>query len=310
MFTRFFIYTILASGLLSLSVQAQNLQPDSTNAPATQPGWLGAWVQPLPVELRAQLASLIKSGEGLMINSIEPNSPAASAGLRRFDVLLSFNGQKLYSTEQLSSLVYHTKTDESVALKVIQQGQLRTINTRLAPRKSRTLARTERYPYPGFPYYQPTPPPMPRVDPAPDNTTAWDMFESVEVKTLPDGRYRAIVSYKDAANEVNTFTFEGLKEEIIQQVQTLPELPPAKKRALLKALNMSADKGFPLDRFGWDSNLFNAPFSSIHPFDHPFFKDPYFLNRPFAPPGYQPAPYVPPWQLHLYPNGPDWNKQP
>ncbi len=313
MIPRIIISAILAIGFIISPGYAQlQAEPnDPQSSPTSAPAWLGIWVQTLSSPLRAQLSSLITSDEGLMITRVEPNSPAERAGLRQFDVLLSFNGQKLYSPEQLFSLVYHTPADESVNLQVIQQGQLQSLSTSLSPRKTRTLAQTRRQPppYSWRPYYQPPPPPVPKTVPPVQDMTAWDLFESIEVKTLPDGRYQATVSFKDASEEVKTFTFEGKKSEIVAQIETLPELPAAKKQALLKALNMRPDMAFDLDRFGWDSDLFDSPLFGSNPFDHPFFnhpifKDPSYLNRPFAPPGYVPAPYPPPWQFHIYPKTP------
>ena len=312
MFTRIIVSIFLATSFLALSVNAQNESPNSATNPSIQPpAWLGIWVQPLPAPLKAQLSTLIEAEEGLMITRVERNSPADRLGLRHFDVLLSYNGQKLYSAEQLSSLVYHTPLDQKVTLRVIQQGQLNTLNTLLSQKKSRVLAQTQRQPprYPWNPYYQPLPPPVPKKVPPAEDLTAWDLFESIEVKTLPDGRYRATVSFKDASDEIKTFTFEGKKLEIIRQIENLPELPAAKKQALLKALNMRPEMAFDLDRFGWGSDLFDSPIFGNNPFDHPFFnhpifKDPSFFNRPLPPQGYLPAPYPPPWQFHIYPDTP------
>ena len=293
--------------------------PDSTAAPPAikQPGWLGVWVQPLPPELSAQLAHLIPSGQGLMVAQVENNSPAQQAGIQPFDVLVSFAGQKLYSPEQLSSLVSNFNADNKVELEIIHQGQLQTLNATLAANQKRTLARTHRHrpPYPVMPRHRPYPPPLKTL---PDDSSAWDKFESVEVKTLADGRYRAVVSFKDQTSETRTFTFEGKKYEIIQQIKELKELPEDKKRALLRALNLQPGRFPDYNQFDFTRDFFNAPlfnqrwFSqnlfNQYPFDQPFLRDPYYRDNYYSEP-WGGRGYPPPWQLHIYPDRPGWNNQ-
>ncbi len=271
-----------------------------------QPGWLGVWVGPVPPSLKAQLAPHTPDGEGLMVERVEPQSPAAQAGIAPFDVLLSYNGQKLYNAEQLSSLVYYSPAGTTAEIQVIQQGQVKTLKPQISSAKKRTLAQTYRQPpYPARPPYPQRIPPLQKI---PDPAMAWDMFETVEVKTLPDGRYRAKVSFKDQSDEIKTFTFEGKKHEIIEQIEQLKELPDAKKQALLQALNLKPGRLPDLKHFGLDNDFFDHPLFKRNPFDHPFFRDPYYFDRYGSDPwrGSRPAP---PWQFHFYPDAPGWNQR-
>jgi len=289
-----------------LPAQAQNPSPQSQPAPELkQPGWLGVWVRPLPAELKAQFALLTPSGEGLMVERVEANSPAAEAGINQFDVLLSLGGQKLYSAEQLSKLVKHSNANSQIEIEIIQQGQVKTLNPTLTGGHKRTLARTQRQ----LPYYQAWPryqAPIPKIQPAPEPSTAWDKFETVEVKTLPDGRYRAKVSYKNKSNEIKSFTFEGKKQEIIQQITQLKELPQDKKVALLKALNLNPGKLFAKHQFDFRDDFFNTPSFRQNPFNQPFFNGPYSWD-PFNNNQRNGAGPLPPWQFHFYPDTPYWN---
>ena len=279
----------------------QPLQPlpnsnNTTQTPtANEQGWLGIGLAPVPAVLSNQLGNLIPKNQGVMVQSVSQNSPAAKAGLQPYDVILTLDDQKLYSPNQLAQLV-KSKPASTVKLKVVHQGQIKDFNITLGKRNVPQY-RTG-YPMnmsPGWPrMYRPVPmvplQPMPPMTPPSQqgkNTLAWDSFQSVQVKTLPDGRYHAEVSFKDANGEIKNFTFEGKQDEITEQINKQTDLPADKKQALLNALNMQPGQ------------LFKQPFFS-QPFGNSFFNDPFFrqgfpafpdLNRLFAP---IPAPSMPP----------------
>ena len=159
------IFPMVLSLMAVSIVQAEDSQSNSQDQvdDIRQPGWLGIWVRPLPAELKSQLAPLIAFDEGLLVEPVEKGSPADVSGVRQYDVLLSFGGQKLYSPKQLSSLVQNFNANSKVELTVIQQGQLRTLNSTLSANSQRTLARTQRRPHPYTPGRPlPAPPPPPR----------------------------------------------------------------------------------------------------------------------------------------------------
>lgn len=101
-------------------------------------------------------------------------------------------------------------------------------------------------------------------------------YQSVQVRTLPDGNYHAELSYRDQNDVERKFSYRGSKAQIVNQVQQQTDLPDDKKQALLNALEMNN---------GNPQNFFNQPFFQGNPFDDPFFNDPFFqgdpLNHPF-----------------------------
>jgi hypothetical protein len=100
---------------------------------------------------------------------------------------------------------------------------------------------------------------------------SWNSFESVQVRTLEDGRYHAEVSYKDEKDNMKRFTFEGKQEEIIQQINQQKDLPQEKKQALLNALNMKPDDLFNTHPF-FNSPMLFPPMFRGNPFNDPFFQ--------------------------------------
>ena len=58
--------------------------------------------------MQSQLAGLLPKGQGILIDRVAKDSPAAKAGLQPYDVLLSYGNQKLHSPEQLVEMVPRT----------------------------------------------------------------------------------------------------------------------------------------------------------------------------------------------------------
>ena len=287
-----YVLPLLISSLSLLSPQAW---ADNTLAPTPnnqtnythQTPWLGVILANVPDALSAQLSGLIPKGQGVLVQSVIPNSPAAKAGIQKNDVLLNFGDQKLYSPSQLSGLVQAASIDSQTDMQVVSQGKLKTVTVKIEGRQVATNATRS-------PFWQRfgSPRLVPPVNGKSNNSLAWDSFESVQVKTLSNGNYHAEVSFKDKNNETKSFTFEGKRDEIIKQIQNQKDLPDDKRKALLNALNMRPDQSF--------RSLFNDPFFQSNPFDDPFFKNmmpninipfPQFFQQPlFANP---PAPSQP-----------------
>ncbi len=64
---------------------------------------------------------------GVMIHSVEPNSPAAKAGLKKGDVILQFNKEDVIGVRQLRRLLQETPVGRSVELKICRDNHDDTI---------------------------------------------------------------------------------------------------------------------------------------------------------------------------------------
>lgn len=301
--TSILVFSLLAFWLQPAAAQSTSpTTPAEPQSAAQQSGWLGVMVTPLSDELKAQLSALLPADQGILVAGVEDDSPAAKAGVQQYDVLLSFAGQKLYSAEQLVSLVQNSNPDSAVTLEVIQQARLKSLNATLGTRQPRVLAKTKRSPH----NWSMPPHPMPSPQQAP---TAWDSFESVEVSTLEDGRYRASVSYKDQNNETRSFSFEGNREDIMRQIHQQADLPMDKKHALLHALNMRSPHLSGRGAMNPMADFFNPPFYPQRPYADPFFSDPFYQGS-YPHDRWKQPPSSVPWQLHLYPDYPNQPRWP
>src|SRR4249919_1720652 len=79
---------------------------------ATQ-GWLGVTTQPTDADLRKGL-NLTK--DGLLVSQVARDSPADRAGLRKGDVILTYNSRSVTTPEQLRDQVRDTEPGRTVAL--------------------------------------------------------------------------------------------------------------------------------------------------------------------------------------------------
>ena len=87
---------------------------------------------PVNGELRAQFGLL--EGFGLQISEVMHESPAHAAGLKKHDVLVNFEDQKLVNMEQLQTLVRSKKKDDMVNLTVITSGEQKQVSVKIGER--------------------------------------------------------------------------------------------------------------------------------------------------------------------------------
>lgn len=99
-------------------------------------GWLGVLIQDVSREM-ADSWGLGSDAKGAMIGGVTPGAPAAKAGLKRGDVVLSFNGQKIESSADLTRRVGQTRVGEVVRLDVVDaKGNRRTVPVTIMARPS------------------------------------------------------------------------------------------------------------------------------------------------------------------------------
>lgn len=93
-------------------------------------GYLGVTSDTLTAELADQLG-LARGTRGVIITEIDAASPAEAAGLRRADVIVALNGQTVMTWEDLRVLVAQCLPDSKVSLKVLRDGEARTVEVEL-----------------------------------------------------------------------------------------------------------------------------------------------------------------------------------
>lgn len=96
---------------------SKSTQPTPT--PSAQ-AWLGISVEKIPESLRKIVG--LSENLGLLVQSVQPESPAEKAGLQKLDILLACDGTDIQSMAQFGQILRQKKPQETLQLKVMQKG--------------------------------------------------------------------------------------------------------------------------------------------------------------------------------------------
>jgi serine protease Do len=101
-------------------------------------GWLGVQIQEVTPEIGSSLG--IEPAKGALVAAVTPDSPAAKAGLKQGDVILSVDGQ---SIERLKDLTFHVagrKAGDKMSMSVWRDGKKRDMQATIASMQKEQLA--------------------------------------------------------------------------------------------------------------------------------------------------------------------------
>jgi len=91
--------------------------------------WLGIFMRDVDDKVASYLD--LPFAEGVVITEIVPNSPAESAGLRKYDVIKKINGKKMISSGEVQKLIRESMPKDQITLLVHRDGHNVTVNARL-----------------------------------------------------------------------------------------------------------------------------------------------------------------------------------
>jgi serine protease Do len=89
-------------------------------------GWLGVVIQEVSSDLAESFG--LDRARGALIAQVQPDGPAAKAGLQASDVILKFNGKPVENSGDLPRMVGTVKPGSSIPLEVWRKGRAQTIN--------------------------------------------------------------------------------------------------------------------------------------------------------------------------------------
>lgn len=78
----------------------------------------------------------LKDESGVEVTMVDQDAPAGKAGLKEQDVILTLNGEKVESVEQLRRMIRETPPGRVVTLGISRSGQPLTVKVQLADRKN------------------------------------------------------------------------------------------------------------------------------------------------------------------------------
>jgi hypothetical protein len=100
--------------------------------------WIGVQLNPVGPELRAQLN--LEDAQGVLVSEVFPDSPAAKAGIKKYDIVLSIGDKKAGEGKDVLEAV-KAADGKDVTLKLLRGGSQRTVTVTPSERPKEQLAR-------------------------------------------------------------------------------------------------------------------------------------------------------------------------
>jgi S1-C subfamily serine protease len=101
---------------------------------------LGVTIQPVTQEMADSLG--LKQVAGAIVSSVESGSAADRAGIKRGDVIMSFNGQPVHDINSLRNRVADSTPGSNADIVIVRDGSERTLHLKLDERSdSKTASR-------------------------------------------------------------------------------------------------------------------------------------------------------------------------
>jgi hypothetical protein len=206
--TRYLLALFAALILAAPLARSQQRDP----VPAEEKGtYLGVLISPVPEVLYDQLPELPRD-QGVVITHVLPDSPAARADLRRHDILLAYNDDKIRDCEHFARLTRADKPDNKVKLELLRGGRKQRVEVTLALGPVLKIAQSNRA--------------APRDNPEVARGTAkggGPPSVSVAATPLDGGKMKLTIEYyQEGTGRLKTVTCEGSPAEIDTEVQKLP----------------------------------------------------------------------------------------
>lgn len=134
MYFRTFSTGLMVAALAVPTLQAQTRKAPEDRARVEMPragrvSMIGLRLSDVTAENMKSLK--LSKQEGAVVDSVNPNSPAAAAGFRDKDVVVQFDGERVRSARHLTRLVSETPAGREVTVSVMRDG--RSVDLRVKP---------------------------------------------------------------------------------------------------------------------------------------------------------------------------------
>lgn len=168
-------------------------------------GWLGVGTQDVTPALATQFG--VTEHDGVLVNDVFENEPAARAGLKPGDIIATVEGRRVETPSGLSRAVAGLTPGATIALEVIRHGERRTVTVELAERKDGAVVATSPAPP------SPAPSPLPAIT---LGLTVQDLTPDLADTLKPKERNGVLVSKVDPGSAAQE---QGLRDgDLITEV--------------------------------------------------------------------------------------------
>jgi serine protease Do len=95
-------------------------------------GWLGVQIQEITPEIAQGLGMNADKPNGALVAAVQPDTPAAKAGIQNGDVIVTFDGKPVDTMRDLPRLVGDTPVGKTVTIGLLRQGKSMSVEAKLA----------------------------------------------------------------------------------------------------------------------------------------------------------------------------------
>jgi S1-C subfamily serine protease len=124
---------ILGLGVALVTTFGVAQQKEKSNS--AKKGWLGVAIQDVTGQSEKKME--LKSRDGALVNEVERDSPAESAGIKEGDVIVQFGGKNIQDAGDLQSAVADAKPESKVSVVVMRKGEKKTLDVTVGKQPSR-----------------------------------------------------------------------------------------------------------------------------------------------------------------------------
>ncbi len=200
----------------ALAAHAISAEPPSQGSGSAEQGtYLGVLFSTIPPVVYAQVPGLQREN-GVLVNFVLPDSPAAQAGLQRYDILLQYDDTQIKDCDHFAELIRSDSPKRSVKLTFLRGGKEQTVQATLVLGPALKVTQTNKDPDV----------PKGTGKPAPGGV-------SVSVKPLESGLVTVLIEYLDEKSELHSVTCKRktLKEVDAEIVKLPTKIQPLAKSA-------------------------------------------------------------------------------
>ncbi|HMR30814.1 MAG TPA: Do family serine endopeptidase [Geminicoccaceae bacterium] len=113
---------------------AKQIVADLEDDGRVERGWLGVAIQQIDPDIASSLG--LPHAEGALVAKVEPDSPAAGAGIKNRDVIVEYAGKKIATLRDLTRAVADTDAGSKVDVVVMRDGKRESLAATIQEQKS------------------------------------------------------------------------------------------------------------------------------------------------------------------------------
>lgn len=116
----------------------KSLVPELETKGTVTRGWLGVSVQPVTPDLARSFG--LDQQRGALVGEVVAQGPAEKAGIKRGDVIVSYDGKEIDESSALPALVAATSVGKTIPVEVMRDVKKQTVNVSIARLDDQTAA--------------------------------------------------------------------------------------------------------------------------------------------------------------------------